>query len=424
MVSVIEVCCLLFLTLVFDSQMATKLKICVLNSKKKRHFNDYFDLGLTYIRPNIVAMGFPSGVLKGFHYRNHIDDVARYFDSRHLGRYKIYNLCAERKYDPSRFHHRVVEYGFEDHNAPPFELMRPFCDDVNEYLRENEENVAVIHCNTGKGRTGVMICAYMLHIGLFDTTRETLDFYGDCCTLINKKGVTIPSQRRYVDYYGHYVKGGMQYRQTTLLLCGFKMHYPPSFSRGSCQPFFIIRQGLDKVKLFTSRIYQSPSSSAPDAHIINMRLPAPVPICGDIEVEFYHILPWFTKEKLFQFWINTFFVHAKVREDDDVDELFPRTTSEGTLGSTSTEQEFILSFDRLGLDKANKDKKHYSDKFRLELFWNPTEADEADGIGRELSVDSLVDDAPSALNDDKEDLYNYSDTDPEDEWKDCPTTPV
>lgn len=401
--------------------MATKLKHLI-SKKKRRFYENGFDLDLTYIKPNIVAMGFPSAKLEGI-YRNHIDDVARFFDLRHGSHYKVYNLCSERKYDPSRFHHRVVEYGFEDHNAPPFELIRPFCEDVDEYLREDERNVAVIHCKAGKGRTGVMICAYMLHIGLFETTREALEFYGDARTS-NKKGVTIPSQRRYVYYYGHYIRSGMQYRQTTLLLRGFKMHHPPGFSRGSVTPFFVIRQGLDKVKLYTSKVFQSAAASSGDARVFDLTLPAPVPVCGDIEIEFYHVVHRFKKEKLFQFWINTFFVRAGVGEDDE--KSLPRTNSQGGgIVVSPTEQEFTISFEREDLDKANKDKKHYPSYFRLEMLWSPTEADE-DGIDGSLNVQSTGIDSPPTVNEEEVDTYNYSDTDPEDEdeWKDCPSTTV
>jgi phosphatidylinositol-3,4,5-trisphosphate 3-phosphatase/dual-specificity protein phosphatase PTEN len=94
----------------------------------------------------------------------------------------------------------VGHFPFDDHNAPPFELILQFCRNVKEWLDEHEANIAVIHCKAGKGRTGLMICAWLLFSGTWKTPEEALEFYAAMRTS-NKKGVTIPSQIRYVYYF-------------------------------------------------------------------------------------------------------------------------------------------------------------------------------------------------------------------------------
>lgn len=78
-----------------------------------------------------------------------------------------------------------------------------------------------------------MICAYLLHKNYFKTCNEALEYYGDARTS-NKKGVTIPSQRRYVYYYAHLLRHKLEYTPTTLLITGFVMEVIPSVNNGTC----------------------------------------------------------------------------------------------------------------------------------------------------------------------------------------------
>jgi phosphatidylinositol-3,4,5-trisphosphate 3-phosphatase and dual-specificity protein phosphatase PTEN len=176
-------------------------------SKKKRRLQkDGFDLDMAYITDNIIAMGYPSSGREAI-FRNPWTTTKKFLDKYHAGHYRLYNLCSEREYDHAKFDGNVVKFGFDDHNPPSLQLMVDCCENVEEYLGESEENTAAIHCKAGKGRTGTIICCYLVHIGHFETAADSMAFYGAMRTH-DQQGVTIPSQRRYVTYYEQVVKHG------------------------------------------------------------------------------------------------------------------------------------------------------------------------------------------------------------------------
>eukprot|EP00238_Polyblepharides_amylifera_P002586 CAMPEP_0196574668 /NCGR_PEP_ID=MMETSP1081-20130531/4334_1 /TAXON_ID=36882 /ORGANISM="Pyramimonas amylifera, Strain CCMP720" /LENGTH=657 /DNA_ID=CAMNT_0041892761 /DNA_START=107 /DNA_END=2080 /DNA_ORIENTATION=+ len=180
----------------------------LVSKKKKRFREDGFNLDLSYITERIIAMGYPSEGSEGL-YRNPMNEVEKFLNRRHKGHFRVYNLCSERSYKEKHFNGNWARYPFDDHQAPPYSMIREFCEDAHAWMSQDPEHIFVAHCKAGKGRTGVMICSYLMYAGLrlplqaplhFTKAEQALHFYADKRTK-NAKGVTIASQRRYISYY-------------------------------------------------------------------------------------------------------------------------------------------------------------------------------------------------------------------------------
>ncbi|KJH47205.1 hypothetical protein DICVIV_06727 [Dictyocaulus viviparus] len=197
----------------------------VISQNRRRYTEDGFNLDLTYITDRIIAMGYPARSIERL-YRNSMCHTVKFLERNHSGHYKVFNLRGNYFYDVEKFHGRVGLYHMKDHHPPRLDLMDPFCKEVNEYLRADPKNVVAVHCKAGKGRTGVMICAYLVSINFYNLPRQVMDYYSIVRT-VNNKGVTIPSQRRYVYYYAQMLKYGLKYTPLRIELVGVYVERPP-----------------------------------------------------------------------------------------------------------------------------------------------------------------------------------------------------
>ncbi|XP_043064759.1 phosphatidylinositol 3,4,5-trisphosphate 3-phosphatase and dual-specificity protein phosphatase PTEN isoform X2 [Drosophila ficusphila] len=319
----------------------------VVSKKRIRYKQKGYNLDLTYINDNIIAMGYPADKIEGL-YRNRLEDVFKFLEENHRQHYKIYNLCLERKYDAGKFHGRVAVFPFEDHNPPTIELIQSFCKDVDSWLKEDASNVVAVHCKAGKGRTGTMICAYLLFSGLQKSADEALAWYDEKRTK-DCKGVTIPSQRRYVQYFSKLVCSSVPYSKISLNVCEIR------FSESS------FLQNLGTVQC---SVYLLPDSSTENAKPYSVKTwtidfqksfvltsTPPLPVAGDVKFEIAKISP---KKVVCHFWLNTFFVrHYSICETD------------GTVNK------YIHTLNKSEIDDVHKDREHksFSEDFKISVVF-------------------------------------------------------
>jgi Tyrosine phosphatase family len=137
--------------------------------------------------------------------------------------------------------------------------------DVLLILAEDPKHVVVVHCNSGKGRTGTAICCILLFCGFYDNLDDCLRFYGHQRFTCGK-GVSQPEQLRYLYYFEAFHRGQIK-SPSVKTLRAIEFHKIPTAAGSGVYPFFEVYHchGLDIKLLFTyqpTRWYMSKEGSA------------------------------------------------------------------------------------------------------------------------------------------------------------------
>lgn len=290
----------------------------MVSQNKRRYQKDGFDLDLTYVTERVIAMSFPSYGKMSL-YRNPIKEVARFLDTKHKDHYKVYNLCSERTYDDTHFHGRVERFIIDDHNVPSVKDMVRFTKNVHEWLAQDKDNVIAVHCKGGKGRTGTMICIWLVEAGLFGSAEASLDYFGnrrtDLAVGSKFQGVETPSQNRYVGYFGKIKENlnGIPPEEVNLKLRQIRIHAVAGIGKGDgsdmmCEIF------NGRTKVFECNFGQNKNCQAEyksEADVLEVIiLNCPI-LHGDVKLRFQCFskgVPKGYENCPFYFWFHTSFI--------------------------------------------------------------------------------------------------------------------
>uniref|UniRef100_A0A3P8SYF9 Tensin 1 n=1 Tax=Amphiprion percula TaxID=161767 RepID=A0A3P8SYF9_AMPPE len=244
---------------------------------------DSYEVDLVYITERIISVSFPAGA-EEHSYTTNLKEVATMLRSKHSENYLMLNL-SEWRNDLSKLNHKVLEFGWPDHHAPALDKICSMCKAIDTWLNGDPRNVVVLHNKGNRGRTGVVVAAYMHYSNISASADQALDrfamrrFYEDKALPVGQ-----PSQKRYVHYFNGLLSGHIKINNKPLFLHHVIMHGIPNFeSKGGCRPFLKIYQAMQPV--YTSGIYNVQGDSNTS---ICITIEPGLLLKGDILLKCYH----------------------------------------------------------------------------------------------------------------------------------------
>jgi len=192
------------------------------------------DAEVVYITDRIMTLSHPamqSTVDGDITPARKLAAIGQLLQKRHGGRYMVWNL-SEVEYDVSILDDQVLLFSFPGSPSPPLGLLLKLLISMESWLKADERNVAVVHCLTGKGRTSTVVAAFLCWMGEagFRDVHQALDYIAKCkrCPIDE---LTIPSQRRYIQYFANMLDG-VRPSQPPLMLKRIILSEAPRFAKG------------------------------------------------------------------------------------------------------------------------------------------------------------------------------------------------
>lgn len=190
------------------------------------------DADVVYITDRILSMSHPamkSKVNPNITPQRKLAAVGHLLNRRHDGRYLVWNL-SEMDYENSVLNDQVLTFSFPGSPSPPLGLLLKLLVSMENWMKADKRNVAVVHCLTGKGRTSMVLAAFLCWMGEagFKDMNQAIEYIAKCKKTTVQQ-LTIPSQRRYASYFKNMLDG-VRPSQPPLLLKRIVMSEAPRVS--------------------------------------------------------------------------------------------------------------------------------------------------------------------------------------------------
>ncbi|KAG6578254.1 formin-homology 2 domain-containing protein [Phytophthora cinnamomi] len=151
---------------------------------------DARSLDLTFMTDRLIVVGAPScGASDKKSNRVNAEELAQFLDAHHRARFMLFNLNAledvaetDAQAVADALHEQLLEFNWERDgmkaHTPPLELVFRICYALHAWLSLDARHVALVNCQTGKTRSGVVVACYLLFARLADDPTDAfVEFY-------------------------------------------------------------------------------------------------------------------------------------------------------------------------------------------------------------------------------------------------------
>lgn len=177
----------------------------IVSSPKQLHYDSELgvQLDLSYITSRIIVCSGPVNSSIKSIYRYPVDSLVKFLNANHGTNWHIWNFRGEEQgYDNADVLDKMTYLPFPDHQPPTLKIIEEAVRGIDQFLEENKNNVAILHCKAGKGRSGTLCCAYLMYKHHYDVTTSIKLYTSKRMRPFAGDGVSIKSQIRYLKYWG------------------------------------------------------------------------------------------------------------------------------------------------------------------------------------------------------------------------------
>ncbi|OMJ86112.1 hypothetical protein SteCoe_12470 [Stentor coeruleus] len=158
-----------------------------------------------FVTSRIVLIPYPKEEL--------INSLAGYFNTMHFRKYMVWNL-SETLYSADIFNGQVLDFVFVGYPNPPLSSIFGIFNSISGWLESDPDNIAVIHCQSTRARSFMMISSYLA----WQNHKDPIDIYSQLSKNFSQpSNLLFPSHYRYMNYINQVTQGFKPHDKTLFL---------------------------------------------------------------------------------------------------------------------------------------------------------------------------------------------------------------